>query len=112
MCRSGVGAVVNGKAGVMAKALEYADGSGWLIVCPACGNGHKFERGRWTFNGDLNKPTFAPSMLVRCNPPDHPNYQPQAKSSVCHSFVRDGRIEFLGDCTHAMAGQTVELPDV
>ena len=29
----------------------------------------------------------------------------------CHSFVREGRIEFLSDCTHALAGQTVELPD-
>lgn len=30
----------------------------------------------------------------------------------CHSFVRDGKIEFLGDCTHEMAGTTIELPDV
>jgi hypothetical protein len=26
-------------------------------------------------------------------------------------FVTDGRIQFLGDCTHALAGQTVDLPD-
>lgn len=31
--------------------------------------------------------------------------------NVCHSFVRAGKIEFLGDCTHALAGQTVALPD-
>jgi hypothetical protein len=30
----------------------------------------------------------------------------------CHSFVRNGRIEFLGDCTHALASQTVDLPDL
>jgi len=30
----------------------------------------------------------------------------------CHSFVRDGRIEFLSDCTHALKGQTVDLPDL
>jgi hypothetical protein len=29
---------------------------------------------------------------------------------VCHSFVVDGRIQFLGDCTHHLAGQTVDLP--
>ena len=29
---------------------------------------------------------------------------------VCHSFVRNGRIEFLGDCTHGLAGKTVDLP--
>ena len=30
----------------------------------------------------------------------------------CHSFVTDGRIQFLSDCTHALAGQTVDLPDI
>lgn len=28
----------------------------------------------------------------------------------CHSFVRDGKIEFLNDSTHSLAGQTVDLP--
>lgn len=31
---------------------------------------------------------------------------------VCHSFVRNGRIEYLGDCTHHLKGQTVDLPDM
>lgn len=31
--------------------------------------------------------------------------------SRCHTFIRAGKIEFLGDCTHALAGQTVALPD-
>lgn len=30
-------------------------------------------------------------------------------SFVCHSFVFDGEIRFLGDCTHALAGKTVPL---
>jgi hypothetical protein len=29
----------------------------------------------------------------------------------CHSFVTNGKIQFLADCTHKLAGQTVELPD-
>jgi len=49
----------------------------------------------------MDKPTFAPSLL--CN-----GHDPALR---CHSFVRDGRIEFLPDCQHALAGQTVELPD-
>ncbi len=28
-----------------------------------------------------------------------------------HSFVVDGHIQFLGDCTHELAGQTVDIPD-
>jgi len=30
---------------------------------------------------------------------------------VCHSFVTDGNIQYLGDCTHELAGQTIELPE-
>lgn len=85
--------------------------TGWVIHCPACGFGHKFNAAeypnplngaKWTFSGTLEWPTFAPSMLIK--------YQLRpGEDYVCHSFVRDGKIEFLSDCTHAMAGQTVEL---
>ncbi|WP_366931121.1 hypothetical protein [Microbacterium sp.] len=30
----------------------------------------------------------------------------------CHSFVRDGRIEYLTDCTHPLAGGQVDLPEL
>lgn len=73
--------------------------------CPGCGYGHSFEvdcaeRG-WTWNGSLDKPTFAPSLL--CNP-DSPPHR-------CHSFVTNGQIQFLTDCHHKLAGKTVDLPD-
>jgi hypothetical protein len=29
---------------------------------------------------------------------------------VCHSFVTDGKIQFLSDCTHSLANTTVEIP--
>lgn len=32
-------------------------------------------------------------------------------NSVCHSVVTDGKIAFCSDCTHEMAGKTVDLPD-
>lgn len=59
---------------------------------------------RWGWNGDVDRPTFTPSILVR--------YVTGAKARhvTCHSFVTDGLIQFLGDCTHSLAGQTVELP--
>jgi hypothetical protein len=31
--------------------------------------------------------------------------------SRCHSFVKDGWIQFLGDCYHELKGLTVEIPD-
>ena len=30
----------------------------------------------------------------------------------CHSFVRNGSIEFLDDCTHALKGRTVPMEEL
>ncbi|WP_241754456.1 hypothetical protein [Cupriavidus basilensis] len=42
---------------------------------------------------------------------EHPDEERDFECGVCHSFVTDGRIQFLGDCTHALAGQTVPLAE-
>ena len=59
------------------------------------------------------RPTFNPSILVtREEPSDNPAFfDDRAKDQhrVCHSFVRDGLIQYLADCTHELAGQTVPL---
>lgn len=89
----------------MPKAEDITDQSGKIsgvmIYCPGCKTHHVFDD-RWTFNGDYEKPTFSPSMLVNKSFPD----------SRCHSFVRDGKIEFLSDCAHELKSQTVELPEI
>jgi hypothetical protein len=80
--------------------------------CPGCDTCHVVrvaEPSPWGFNGDGDKPTFTPSVLVRY--PGEDAGQNGAPPAICHSFVIDGRIQFLGDCTHALAGQTVDLPD-
>ena len=80
-----------------------------MIWCPGCDSAHgpNVSPGRWTFNGDLEKPTFSPSLLVTYSGGDASAGLP----AVCHSFVTDGRIQFLNDSTHALAGQTVDLPE-
>lgn len=86
---------------------------GELVECPACGYGHLFrtvphkDLPVWSFNGDRDRPTFSPSMLVNSR-----THVTNPDAILCHSFVRDGRIEFLSDCSHSMAGKTVELEDV
>lgn len=98
-----------------------------MFRCPGCEDVHgvviETENG-WSWNTDLTSPTFAPSVLVRAvqwgGEPEpakaatrrarHPNVATGGQT-VCHSFVTDGRIQFLGDCTHALAGQTVDLPE-
>ncbi len=84
--------------------------------CPGCGYGHPFEieapnGAGWTWNGSLERPTFQPSLLVYGggSTPEFPLRE--SETPRCHSFVTDGRIQFLADCTHALAGQTVDLPD-
>ncbi|WPY93145.1 DUF6527 family protein [Limimaricola variabilis] len=82
------------------------------FMCPGCGTMHVVtidgdRPPHWDWNGDADAPTFQPSVLVTMPDPDRPG----VNLSICHSFVRDGRIQFLGDSTHALAGQTVDLPD-
>lgn len=55
---------------------------------------------RWEFNGDYEKPTFRPSMRVQ-----------YGNGVVTHCFVIAGKIQYLQDCTHDMAGKTVPCVD-
>ena len=74
--------------------------------CPGCEELHEFavERpfhngARWTWDGNVDAPTFSPSMNI-------------GVTERCHYFLKAGRLQFLGDCTHAFRGQTVPLPDL
>ncbi len=99
------------------------------IWCPGCEGYHTMPIGGphpcWEFNGDLVKPTLRPSILVRSGHyiPDHKGEcwcdfnkkhpeDPGPVCSVCHSFVTDGKIQFLSDSTHKLSGQTVDLPEM
>lgn len=78
-----------------------------LYLCPGCECTHGADidqpnpltGAKWTWNGDVDKPTVSPSV----NYPNRPR---------CHFHIREGRIEYCGDCDHPLAGQTVDLPDV
>lgn len=63
---------------------------------------------QWTWDGSTEAPTISPSLLVRydVSPPN------QHLSIVCHSFVRAGVWDYLGDCTHALVGQQVPMADI
>ncbi len=95
------------------------------FYCPGCRHMHAvWIKGDmvWTWNGDYVKPTFSPSILIsghEWTPPVTPENLEQWKlkpwpqtqvKKCCHTFVKDGMIQFLGDCTHALVGQTVPLP--
>lgn len=78
--------------------------SGHAAYCPGCNEYHIFDK-RWTFDGNYDAPTFTPSLLVRCHGDD------ETAEEVCHSFLTAGNWQFLGDCTHHLAGQTIAMKD-
>lgn len=78
------------------------------FICPGCGFEHavRLEGSGpvvWSWNGSLESPTLNPSVKVEgvlgafSDPPDPTPY-------LCHSFIVDGRINFLDDCTHKLRG--------
>ena len=96
----------------------------YLFFCPGCGNAHGVWTTKrngvgsvWKFNGSMDKPTFEPSLLVNATrditPEEHRRIMDGEKLNIpkvrCHSYVRNGQIEYLGDCTHALAGKTVPM---
>ena len=106
----------------VSEILRSVEG-GLMFWCPGCDGAHMVMIGegsgpRWGYNGNSDKPTFTPSILVRGIEPMTDDQQAlvmaggeiQTRQTICHSFVTDGRIQFLGDCTHALAGQTVDIP--
>lgn len=117
--------------------LKFTDGGGHAsFYCPGCKDYHTVavsvtqSPAKWGYNGDPEKPTFTPSILVRgghyapsfkpgdrcwCiyNAEKRAKGEPEAFAcNTCHSFVTAGRIQFLADSTHHLAGQTVDLPDL
>lgn len=83
------------------------------FYCPGCKTTHQVNM-TWQFNGNFEKPTLAPSILVTwaANPNASEEFKEWHKERRCHSFVKDGMIQFLGDCTHDLKDQTVELPNL
>ena len=86
---------------------------GYVFHCPGCDHGHIYytksfqtkngPTATWDFNGDLENPTFTPSLLNTCD--DHPD----PKQRRCHLNVTAGMIQFHGDCAHDLAGRLVDL---
>lgn len=112
------------------KEVVDVEGShyGVRFICPGCKMSHVLptqythERHavpRWHFNGDYDAPVLSPSIAARGaikldEPDETKDWDDKA---ICHSFVgingaAPGEIIFLSDCTHALAGQVVPLPEM
>jgi hypothetical protein len=116
--------------GRLSAKLRSIEGGRIGFWCPGCEEMHVIrvgEGGGWGYNGDPERPTFTPSVLVTSGHfapgwagpncwctyyAEHPEEKPDFVCSRCHTFVTDGRIQFLSDCTHALVGLTIELPNL
>lgn len=84
--------------------------------CPGCDRYHGVpippSPNAWGFDGNWDAPTLTPSVLVNkdATGKQEPDRMEGWVQHRCHVFVRAGRIQFLRDCTHHLAGQTVDLP--
>lgn len=103
---------------------EWSDYWLYLHWCPACKSMHQYRVAKsggnginpdlpdWSFNGDLENPTFSPSMLITIpertdrNGVKHPRY------TICHYILTEGVINYCGDCPHEMKNQSIPLPDL
>lgn len=70
---------------------------GYEHWCPGCESMHVFPVPRWTFDGDMEFPSFMPSMHY---------------VGFCHYFLTDGQLRFCRDCKHELALQVVRLPNI
>lgn len=98
----------------MAKFRKLDNTKGvYLFWCPGCKEAHQVWTDKadgvepWGYNGNVDNPTVSPSVKVTM-----PNRTTMGVDDICHSFIRNGKIEFLSDCTHNLAGKTVELPEL
>ena len=59
---------------------------------------------QWSWNYDVDEPTFRPSVLSKASW--------AGKPWLCHSYITNGVVKFLGDCTHNNKNKSMPLKDV
>lgn len=116
---------------------DGVDSADLMFWCPACQFGHGvwtthpngITGAKWKFNGNVESPTIEPSVLVQSTvfsakgKADYdawyaagcPDRKGQPFDSIpvrCHSVITNGVIHYCGDCSHAMAGKSVQMEDI
>ena len=87
---------------------KVSDKPGYIAFwCFGCRTRHSLKvagnsKPRWDFNLNFDRPTLTPSVKVTAPP----------LNFCCHSFITDGKIQYLSDCTHKYAGKTVDLAEI
>lgn len=107
--------------------LRLPGPSGRMLL-PVMLKGTREGTGNWTWNGDSDNPTLKPSVLTQSGHFDpsfksedscwckyykaHQDEAPVFHCFRCHTWINDGKVQFLDDCSHEFKGQTLELLEV
>ena len=100
---------------------EKGEESGYAFWCPACKQPHRFTivspitgRPKWTFDGNLESPSFSPSLLYytpQGKVGDDGKWKETGRKTNCHLHVKRGQIQYCGDFPHEYKGNTVALQE-
>jgi len=96
------------------KVISLSKPGDFAFWCPGCLEYHLFDSTH-AFNGNIDKPTLQSCIKVRMKPKESlalHNLPAGEIRGTCHSFVKDGMIQFLDNCTHKLVGRTVEIPEI
>ena len=93
----------------------------WIHWCPGCEETHAIFDS-WSFNGDVNRPSFSPSVKITGKQTVKKDGEwtgewvlgPDGKAldDCCHYYLTDGKLRYEGDSIHALSGKTVDLPEL
>lgn len=70
------------------------------LTLPVIRRGTRDGTGCWTWNGSTEAPTLRPSVKTT------------GHDFLCHSWINDGEVQFLSDCSHELKNKTVDLLDI
>jgi hypothetical protein len=94
------------------RKIEPAPGSpDYLFFCPGCQCAHgvwttnrnTHTGATWSFNNDMAKPTFTPSLKIQSANERGP--------TCCHVIITNGILNFCGDSTHLLTGKAIPMQD-
>lgn len=100
---------------------------GYIHWCPGCEEVHTISTEapytlHWSFNGDVDRPTFSPSVRIKGKKRRIENgiwkgewerdEHGHPVDFCCHYILTDGQLQYCGDSTHPLSGQTVPLPEL
>lgn len=60
----------------------------------------------WTFDGNVESPTFTPSFKHTWT------WGETREPKCCHYVITAGKVAYCSDCSHALANQTIDFPDL